>query len=233
MATGIILAGGESRRMPGDKAFIVVAGRRVIDTQIEAMAPLFEDILIVANSERVKQLSIYEREGVRVVPETHRGKGPLGGLLSGLELSGSEENFVLACDMPFVRREAIQFILENLRGHQVAVPMTPAGLEPLHAAYHPDCIEVMSRQLSGGNLKVTDFFEHLDVNYIPLEEMQRFDPTLRLLLNINSPRDMREASGLYREIESEQPIGPTGGLSMPAEAESQEQESRGQDTGSG
>lgn len=194
MATGIILAGGTSRRMPGDKAFMEVSGRRVIDVQLEVLAGLFEEVLIVGNTERMERLAIYEGKGVRVVEEPVRGHGPLGGILSGLLLSGSDANFVLACDMPFIERSAVAFMMESLEGYQVAVPDTPAGLEPLHAAYGRDCIETAGKQLESGGLKVTDFYAKVSVNYVPWEELTRFDPTGRLLFNINSPEDMRAAA---------------------------------------
>ncbi|MBU4386598.1 MAG: molybdenum cofactor guanylyltransferase [Actinobacteria bacterium] len=199
MATGIILAGGASTRMPGDKAFMDVGGRRVIDIQLEAIDGLFTETLIVGNAERMEGLSVYRGGGVRVVEEPVREKGPLGGILSGLELSGSEENFVMACDMPFINRDAIAFVMGRLQGFQVAVPRTPKGLEPIHAAYRRDCADVIMRQLDSGNLKVTDFYGEVSVNYVQWEELLGFDPTGRLLLNINSPEDMRKAAGLARE----------------------------------
>jgi molybdenum cofactor guanylyltransferase len=196
MATGIILAGGAGTRMPGDKAFMEVGGRRVIDIQLEVTSGLFTETLVVGNAERIEALSVYRCGGVRVLEEPVRRKGPLGGVLSGLELSGSEENFVMACDMPFVKREAIAYVLEQLSGFQVAVPLTPKGLEPLHAAYRKDCSGVIRRQIDSGNLKVTDFYDEVSVNYVSWDELLGCDPTGRLMLNVNSPEDMRNAAGL-------------------------------------
>ncbi len=199
MATGIILAGGASVRMPGDKAFMEVGGRRVIDIQLQVTGGLFTETLIVGNAGRMESLSVYRGGGVRVVEELVKEKGPLGGVLSGLELSGSEENFVMACDMPFINRDAIAFIMQQLAGFQVAVPRTQEGLEPLYAAYRRDCADVIARQLGSGNLKVTGFYDEVLVNYVGWEELLDFDPSGRLLLNINSPEDMRKAAGLAGE----------------------------------
>ena len=195
MATGIILAGGAGKRMTEDKAFIEVGGRRIIDVQLEVLSGLFGEVLIVGNRERMERLAVYERPGVRVIEEQVRGRGPLGAILSGLVTSGSEENFVLACDMPFVKREAVRFILGRLGGYQVAVPRTPGGLEPLHAAYTRDLVGPVAEELERGDLKVTGFYDGVCVNYIPWGELERFDPTGRLLMNINSPEDMEAAAG--------------------------------------
>ena len=195
MASGIILAGGASTRMTGDKAFMEVAGRRVIDIQLEVLRGLFEEILVVTNRERLAWAGGYEEEGVRVVAEPVSGKGPLGGILSGLLLSASQENFVLACDMPFIKREAVALVLEKLAGYQVAVPRTAEGLEPLHAAYGRSCIPFIQRQVELGDLKVTDFYHRVKVIELPWEEFKHLDETGRLLMNVNSPEDMRRAAG--------------------------------------
>lgn len=191
MATGIILAGGRGTRMPGDKSFMEVAGRRVISIQLDELGGLFEEFLIVGNIERMDRLSEFEARGVRVVEETVRGKGPLGGILSGLLLSRTEENFLLACDMPFVKRAAVEFTLRGLDGYEVAVPVMPEGLEPLHAAYSRSCLEAIEARVGRGELKVTGFYDDVKVNYIPWERLERFDQTGRMLFNVNSPEDIR------------------------------------------
>jgi molybdenum cofactor guanylyltransferase len=196
MATGIILAGGASMRMPGDKAFMEVGGRRVLNIQLEVIAGLFDEVLIVSNSRRMERLCEFESPsgGVRVVEEPVAGKGPLGGILSGLMLSSSEENFVLACDMPFIKREAIAFVLAGLSGYDACLPRTPKGLEPLHAAYRLTCRPAIESQIEAGNLRVTGFLEQVVVNYVPWERLLTFDPTGRLLTNINEPEDMRRVA---------------------------------------
>lgn len=195
MAVGVILAGGTSRRMHGDKAFMEISGRRVIDIELDVLEGLFDEILIVGNKERMDALARYEREAVRVMEETVRGKGAIGGLLSGLQLSGSDEVFITACDMPFMNRKAVEFIIKSLPGYMAAVPSTPKGLEPLHAAYRKECADLIADQLERGDLKISDLFNRVDVNYIPWNVLREFDPSGRLLFNINSPVDMREAAG--------------------------------------
>ncbi|MFH1148852.1 MAG: molybdenum cofactor guanylyltransferase [Actinomycetota bacterium] len=201
-ATLIILAGGRSRRMPGDKALMEVGGRSVIDIQLEVTAGLFEETLLVVNEGRVGALARYEERGVRVLEETVRGMGPLGGIASGLELSKTRENFVLACDMPFIRREAVAFVLGCLPGYQVAVPRTSAGLEPLHAAYNRECLGAIQKQLELGDLRVTGFYHEVRVRFVEWEEIAPFDPTSRFLLNMNSPEDVRRASAVLEDGEA-------------------------------
>jgi molybdopterin-guanine dinucleotide biosynthesis protein A len=191
MATGIILAGGASSRMLEDKAFLRFGERTVIEIQLEQMEGLFEEVLVIANTERVERLAEVLEGLVRVVEEPVRGKGPLGGILSGLTVSSSEKNFVLACDIPYVKHDAIAYLLERLEGYDVAVPRTPEGLEPLHAAYNKRCAAIIEGQLGEGDLKVTDFYGKVKVNYIEYDELAVFDSTGMLLTNVNSPEDVR------------------------------------------
>lgn len=200
MATGIVLAGGTSRRMPGDKAFMEVCGRPVIDIELDVLLPLFDEVLIVANAARLERLARFARRGVRVVEESVQGQGPLGGIASGLMLTGSDENFVAACDMPFIRREAVELMMDGLAGYEVAVPDTPAGLEPLFAAYRRQCLPKALSQIEDGNLKVTDFYRLLEVHLVPWEELLAIDPSGRMLLNINSPADMQRAARVGEEL---------------------------------
>lgn len=201
-ATAIILAGGQSRRMPGDKAFMEVSGRRVIDIQLEAIEGVFTEVMVVANAGRLQDLARYETRGARVVEETVRGMGPLGGIASGLELSRTRVNFVLACDMPFIKRAAIIHVVGCLAAHQVAVPRTPGGLEPLHAAYDRGCLAAIRRQLERGDLRVTGFYDEVPVKYVEWEELAPFDTTGRLLFNVNSPEDLRRAASVPEDWEA-------------------------------
>lgn len=204
MASGAILAGGAGTRMPGDKVFMEVSGRRVIDIQLEVLRPLCRHIQVIGNCERMEKLGVYCSEGVEVVEESVRGMGPLGGIASALELSREQEVFVVACDMPFIRPGAVALVLDGLKGFDVSVPRTAAGIEPLHAAYRTGCLPVIMDQLQGGNLKVSGFFSRVKVNYIPFHEPFEHDPRGRLLVNINTPEDMRRAAGIPQQGGREQ-----------------------------
>jgi len=157
-----------------------------------------------------REIGLPMRFSVFLPPQAEQGKVPallyLAGLTcneetfaikAGAQRLAAEQGLALvACDMPFIRREAVALVLAGLAGHDVAVPATPSGLEPLHAAYRKSCAPVIASQLEEGDLKVTDFFEKVDVRYVPWEELLRIDPGGRLLTNVNEPDDMRRATGL-------------------------------------
>ncbi|MDD5447750.1 MAG: molybdenum cofactor guanylyltransferase [Actinomycetota bacterium] len=197
MATAIILAGGLSKRMQVDKAFLRLGGKSILETQIEALRGLFPEIIIIGSEEKLERLSVYEERGVKIFCDIVKGAGPMGGILTGLTYSSAKENFVLACDMPFVNEGVIRFILRSLSGYQVAVPVTPWGLEPLYAAYDKGCVAQIRKTLEAKRHKVTDLYAHTSVNYIPWEDLKAIDPQGKFICNINYLDDLAKLSTMW------------------------------------
>ncbi|WP_305043844.1 formate dehydrogenase accessory sulfurtransferase FdhD, partial [Geoalkalibacter sp.] len=128
--TGVILAGGESRRMGCDKSLLPVEGARFIDHIYRRLAALFDEVIIVTNSP-----GLYQDIPCRKVPDIYYGKGALAGIHSGLCHARHERIFAVACDMPFLNAEVIQGLCLQADQGAVVVPQSPRGPEPLHALY--------------------------------------------------------------------------------------------------
>jgi molybdopterin-guanine dinucleotide biosynthesis protein A len=96
--TGLILAGGKSRRMGGrNKAFLELDGRPLIEIVIERMQSVCGEVVIVAGDP-----GPYAGLGVPVIEDRFRGVGVLGGMHAGLEAASHELALVVGCDMPFL-----------------------------------------------------------------------------------------------------------------------------------
>src|SRR6266511_4341556 len=101
--TGLIIAGGKSRRLGQDKRFLMLGGRTCLNRVLDAYDRLFEEILIVADSaEQFRSI------GIRVVVDLIPGRAAMGGLYTGLHYAKSEYVFAAAADMPFITTPAIQ-----------------------------------------------------------------------------------------------------------------------------
>lgn len=131
---GVILAGGQARRMGGaDKGRILVGGRTILDRQIEALAPQVAALAISANApER------YAALGLPVLADDEGAAGPLAGLLAGLEwaqAAGFSRLLTAPCDTPFLPadlvmrlgREGPAVAASNGRVHPV-IGLWPVGL---------------------------------------------------------------------------------------------------------
>jgi molybdopterin-guanine dinucleotide biosynthesis protein A len=183
----IILAGGKSRRMGVPKPILLVNQKRLIDYSIERIKDLFDDVLVVVkeNSQCI--------EPYICVYDNFSEYAPIFGLYSGLKTSKSFINLILACDMPFVKRELVHFLLEKAEKSDAdaLVPVVNGYYEPLLAIYKKSCIEAIEKQIKVANLKTTGFYPHVKLEAVPEEEIKTFDPELQSFVNINTKEDLR------------------------------------------
>ena len=187
--TGIILAGGENRRMGTDKAFLELKGRPLIEHSIGVFSGLFQNTIIVTNSpER------YRGYDVDVVRDALEARGPLTGIYSGLMHSRDELNFVAACDMPFLNQALIEFMVGAAGGFDAVVPKVGAYTEPLHAVYARRILPAIGSQLQRGEQRLQELLTRIAVRYITEAEIVRFDPLKQSFQNINTPEEYKEAA---------------------------------------
>ncbi len=94
----IVLAGGKNRRLGRSKALEAIGGKSLIERVVERLKSLTSQIIIVTSRE---QLDLPVARDVEILVDIYPGKGPLGGIYTGLLTSRSSHNFVVACDMLF------------------------------------------------------------------------------------------------------------------------------------
>ena len=129
LAGAIILAGGESRRMGSDKAALLWKGAPLIEQVIKALQPFEVPLLVVNRNENSRDYS-----GARSVSDLFPGTGPVGGILTGLKSCGEGWHIVVACDMPFLKREVFDLLLSEADcDFDAVVPVHEGGVEPLCA----------------------------------------------------------------------------------------------------
>ncbi len=182
--TGVILAGGESRRMGCDKSLLPIAGARFIDHIYRKLATLFDEVVIVTNSP-----GLYQDIPCRKVPDIYYAKGSLAGIHSGLCHARHEKIFVVACDMPFLSADIIHGICARAERGEVVIPQSPRGLEPLHALYHKSCIPAIEEILDSGRRRIVHFFPAVRVEELPIGDLTGLDPEGQSFRNINTPEE--------------------------------------------
>ena len=188
--TAVILAGGKSRRMGTNKAFLDFKGKTFLKRQIDLLSDTFDEIIISANS-----LSEYKGFNTNVVKDIYPEKGPLGGIYTGLINSSSFYTFVLACDMPFVESSLIKQLEAYTKiepeKYDVIVPLNGKRLEPLHAFYSKNCIEPIKNQIENNNLRITNFFPNVKVKTIEISSVTGLDNPVNSLSNLNTPEEYK------------------------------------------
>jgi len=190
--SGILLAGGKNSRMGTNKAFLEIDGIRLIDRTLDIYRQLFSDIIIVTND----PLAYLEFPDASVVTDIYKGKGPLGGIYTGLFYARNNYAFACPCDMPFLRTDFIDYLIERMGKHDIIVPELPEGYQPLHAIYSRNCLPNIKRLLMLDKLKITGFYRDMRVLSIGEEKVKPFNPDGRLFRNLNTPEDLSEAKSL-------------------------------------
>ncbi len=164
--SAIILAGGKSKRMGGDKALLQVSGLRLIEKIAHDIEPYFQEIIISsANSE-----DMYNFLPFPVVADKEKNQGPLMGILTGLHASKYPINFVMACDIPEINVFFLQKMMAFTSDYDIVVPVTGENMfEPLFAFYHKRVIPHIESLLDNGVRKVIELFPLCRAKYISLE----------------------------------------------------------------
>ena len=194
--TGIILAGGESKRFDGvEKSNLLVGEKSIITHIISLFDELFQDIILVTN-----QPKKYLNWDVTIVKDIFTLRSSLTGIHAGLFFTHTSHAFVSACDTPFLKKALIQTILENVEpGSDVVIPQTNAGLEPLCAVYSTRCLHFIQQELDQNRLKIQGFFNKVTVRQVGEAVLRKIDPQLVSFFNINTPADLGIATKMDKE----------------------------------
>ena len=185
--SGVILAGGSSKRFGGTtKANVVINGETIISRIISTISDLFVEIIIVTN--KPEEFSEYIQ--YKIVEDHYLKAGPLGGIHAALKASSEDAIFVFAGDMPFLDKEIISDQINEFskRQHDVLIPEVNQFIEPLHAIYRKSVLNHLERfLLEGKSRAVRDFLSEVNVGYL---QMTKNEKTEIAFVNINSPSDL-------------------------------------------
>ncbi|MBS7611710.1 molybdenum cofactor guanylyltransferase [Candidatus Bathyarchaeota archaeon] len=196
MKTGIVLAGGYSRRLGEVKALVCLNGKPMIVYVVEQLKPLVDELIVVVKKRSRSMEEVLENHGVYICEDSLQIQAPLVGLLTGFENSNSEYAVVSPCDSPLVDATIIRRLFEEASGFDAAIPMWNNGfIEPLHAVYRvKPCIEASRRVVEEGLLSVRAMIARLSrVRYVKVEDLG--NP--KHFLNLNTVEEF-EASAVLQ-----------------------------------
>ena len=193
----IVLAGGRGLRLGCEKALETVGNRSLIQRVVFSLSFFNSDTIIVtAAKQYLSQFTGYPK--LRIVTDTYPNKGPLGGIYAGLAASDSFYNLVVACDMPFLNRALLNYMIQISASFDLVVPRLGNMVEPLHAVYSKGCLAPIEYLLEQGNLKIHELFTLVRVRYVEAEEINRFDPKHLSFFNVNTEADLEMAREVAR-----------------------------------
>ena len=184
--TGVVLAGGTSRRMGTDKALSTLrpGGPTLLDHALDRLSPVVDELIVVGHPES------HGHVGPFVIPDDQPAKGPLGGLLTAMRYATHDRLLVLAVDVPHVDGALFRRLQAEL-GHftDAVVPRHGGGIEPLVGAYHRRCASSFQAMIAEGRLKMSDALAQVRTAWLDLIPGAGGLPQ-DLFHNVNRPEDL-------------------------------------------
>ena len=183
--TGIVLAGGQGRRMGGvDKGLQLLHGKPMVAHVLARLGPQVDELLINAN----QNLADYEKLGHRVVPDAIGGfAGPLAGLHAGLCAASHPLALTAPCDSPFLPLDLFSRLRKALNENELAVAKTGDQAHPVFALVRRSVIKNLERFLEGGGRKIDAWYASLKVIEVS------FDDEADSFRNINTREELDKA----------------------------------------
>lgn len=184
--SGIVLAGGASRRMGESKAELRLGGRTLLQRQVDKLHALgIKDIML--SGERCSSLP-----GTRTVPDEYRDQGPLGGLHACLRSARNNACLALSVDAPLIPTAALSHLGQSHTGG-VTVLCHGKREEPLIGVYDRTSAGDIAAMLDAGERSVQALKRRV--------RWRRFDypGPEELLMNCNTPEEFAAAKRLMEE----------------------------------
>ncbi|HEX7765583.1 MAG TPA: molybdenum cofactor guanylyltransferase [Nitrospira sp.] len=194
--TGVVLAGGKSRRMGEDKRFLTVGEETLLTRTTSVMAQLFPEVLVII----AQDSSPLAVSGCQVYRDLIADCGSLGGLYTGLAKATGQRVFVVACDMPFLNPGMIRWFVDRDPEADIVMARLPTGLQPLHAVYSKRALPVLERMATTHALKIQLIASEPSLHttvVLPAEWGER-DALAKSFQNVNTPADLEAARAALR-----------------------------------
>jgi molybdenum cofactor guanylyltransferase len=188
--SGFVLAGGASRRMGRPKQSLMLCGETMLGRQCRLLSGVCGSVAILGFRENPANHTFPVFEDI--IP----GRGPLGGIYTGLLATRAEYNLFLGCDLPFMEAGFLRLLCQRAleTGADVTVPNCGrVDCEPLCAVYRRRARGIIRATLLRGENKTTAFFSGVLCEFIGLQEMARAGFGRQIFANMNTPSDYEAA----------------------------------------
>ncbi len=195
--TGVLLAGGKSRRMGEDKRHLLVGAQTLLERGLAVLRATFQDVLVVIAQDS-PPLDVEAHVVRDLVPDC----GSLGGLYTGLMQASTPYIFVVACDMPFLDPAAIAQFTSRRANADIVIAKLGSRRHPMHALYSKQCVPVVARMIQARQLKIQEMVSDrsLQVRYVTEGDFRAIDPSGRSFQNVNTQADLEAARSLLDQL---------------------------------
>ncbi|HUG12739.1 MAG TPA: molybdenum cofactor guanylyltransferase [Opitutaceae bacterium] len=185
--TGLVLAGGHSRRMGTDKSALVLSdGRTLLARQVDLLRQAGVDEVIVSRRPGQPPIAVPAQTLIDCAPDS----GPLAGIATALAAMRGELLFVIAVDMPHVSTAVVRQMISLASPGRGVVPHRGDSIECLVGVYPRELAAMAAERVAAGQLRVRDFAAIAEGMGAAMrwEIPERLVPEFR---NWNTPEDVK------------------------------------------
>ncbi|QMU60607.1 MAG: molybdenum cofactor guanylyltransferase [Gammaproteobacteria bacterium] len=188
--TGVVLAGGKSRRMGGqDKGLIEINGQTMIQYVLDILKPQVNEILINAN----RNVSEYKKYSYPVISDQLADyQGPLAGIAAAMDAAKTKYICTCPCDGPLITEDLVTRLFSALdsidENTHIAVAHDGQRLQPVYALIDCDLHKSLLDYLNSGERKIDRWYAQQNFKAVDFSDKQN------CFININTPEDRQTIS---------------------------------------
>lgn len=209
--TGVILAGGKSRRMGQNKALLPLGEESLIEHVIRRMRRVTDELLLIthAPAEYIHLGLPMHRD---IIPDT----GALGGIYTGLTYAADDAVLCVGCDSPFLQPKLLSYLISVLGEYDAVMPYTygrnadigitnpsyrtdQMTLQTLCAVYSKRCLPVIEQMLNESELRVHALKDRATLLPLAPEIWKTYDSEGHSFFNVNTPEDFQKAQAMVEQ----------------------------------
>jgi len=188
--TGLLLAGGQARRLGGEKATVAVGGHSLLDRAAALGLACCGEVLLLAGD---RDLSL---PGVRRLPDLPGVGGPLAGLAAGLQGASHDWSLLLSCDQPFLAEDHVLWLKRCLSAADTqplaVVFEDDHGLQPFCGLYHRDLLPTLRARLADGERSLRGLLSGSPHLSVPVSDLPA-ELASACLFDVDTPADLARA----------------------------------------
>ena len=191
--TGVVLAGGRSRRMGFNKAEADMQGESMLMRMTDKLKEITPTILISSGTVSYPNISLPQ------IPDEYPQCGPLGGIYSVLKASNTSLNLVVSCDIPLVSIDLLEHIVAKAKKSNalITLPIDYDGhLQMICAVYHKDVLPILRQQIDAHLFKMKSLVDLVATEYVEISKEHPFYQE-NAFMNVNNPTNLEEARKLW------------------------------------
>lgn len=195
--SGLILAGGEGRRMGGqDKGLVPLLGPPLVEHAALRLRGRTREVIINANRHHAR----HGEHCDRVISDAEGGfHGPLMGIYSGLRAATTDWLVVIPCDAPLLPMDLVERLVAGIGDHAIAVASDGERLHPVVALMRTDLADDLAKCLADGERKIDRWYaRHAWCRVDMADCSDRF-------ANLNTAEDLERAQAFLLDLPWQDP----------------------------